>query len=285
MSQQKLSSVETSHLRNALGKLNTPEKDAMVKAAIASQQVQKFLPYYSAVRFQFQQTGTGPWVYTLPAGNVVKAFTYGQGDAAAFQSLAGFPSAFGSATWAETNLLPGASLGGKSVSVRGISLYLGESSDAELTKLVWENVYADISTDGVNRYELLGRLGRIPGGGGLEGAAARSYVAPPIPGQAFAAVGNMTNGQPHASNSMRLPSPISWNPSGSKDSNFQVRFQNDRAVVYTTPAAVANTLEPATTTFAGAAAWTAPVGTARGTYVDVIVYLQAVELIDRSDNS
>lgn len=261
-------------LKSGLAKLTDREKSAIAAKVMSSQKVRKNLTYYSKVRFQFALSGAGPFVYTMNQGTKVTAFTYGIGDAANTQN-SGFAAGF-VATEAETNLLSGASTGGKQIRIHGISLYLVEGSEIELAKLLWANVYADVTTDGQNRLFLLGPLGRIPGGGGLEGSNARSLLAEPPIAQNYAGVGNVNNGQPHAGNFLPLQEPVDWNPAGKQDSSFAVRFTVARTIAFTT------TLAADRAAAAGVAAWTHPAAAALGTYVDVTVCLKAVEKVDRS---
>ncbi len=153
----------------------------IARKAVRSQIVRKQKSYYSTIRFPFNVTPVptgGPptqWDFTLAKKKVI-AFSYGvQDDAGA----AGFPKDF-IATEAETNLIAKGDTGGATVEISGISLYLGETSDARLTKLIWANTFVDITLDGSNRYTLLGRMGRIPSSGGLYGTGDSLITTPPL---------------------------------------------------------------------------------------------------------
>jgi hypothetical protein len=140
----------------------------IARKALRSQIVRKQKSYYSTIRFPFNVTPVpgqaGQFDFTLAKKKVV-AFSYGVQDDA---TAAGFAKDF-IATEAETNLIAKGDTGGATVEISGISLYLGETSDARLAKLIWANTFVDITLDGSNRYTLLGRMGRIPSSGGLYG--------------------------------------------------------------------------------------------------------------------
>ena len=245
------------------------------QAAINSQIVRKQKSYYSLVRFPFTVSGSGPYTYTLAANTVSKAFTYGTSETA---TIAGFDSSF-TATDAETNMTARFDTGGATVMIYGIALHPTEVSDAHLVKLLWANSFVDITLDGVQRYSLLGRPGRIPGGGGLFGAGA-SYVIPPSTrDQIQFNVGSLSNGVPHIDNYLALTEPLNWMPMGMGDSKFQVRFTVARTLTHTATARAADAT-------VAMAAWAPPTSTgAVGTYVDVMTYLKTIELLPRSQNA
>jgi hypothetical protein len=247
----------------------------IARKALKSQIVRKQKSYYSTIRFPFNVTpvaaGGGPvtqWDFTLAKKKVV-AFSYGVQDDA---TAAGFPKDFIS-TEAETNLVAKGDTGGATVEISGISLYLGETSDARLAKLIWANTFVDITLDGSNRYTLLGRMGRIPSSGGLYGLGDSFIQTPPL-GASTAQVGALTNGLPQANNFMRLSEKIRWNPSSKIDSKFQLRFEVVRDIGFRV------TARPPSPNVAGFTPPTNPGD--EGTFVDVVVYLQTQELLPRT---
>jgi len=249
---------------------------AIAKEALDSQIVKKHKSMYSAVRFQFTPStpAAGVTTYTLTTSSTkIRAFSYGIGDD---MSTAGFNSSlsgYGEATEAETNLIGKNDTNGAVVKITGVSLYLSETSDAALAKLVWANTYVDTTLDGVSQYLLIGRMGRIPSAGGLYGNGDSLVTAPPLRSQ-IAQVGVVSNGMPQSGNFLRLGEPIWWHPSGKTDSKFQVRFQVVRNL------SIASASRAAA---AGVTAYTPPVSLGDpGTFVDVIVYLQCTEYAKRS---
>jgi hypothetical protein len=249
---------------------------AIAKEALDSQIVKKHKSIYSAVRFQFTPSApaAGVTTYTLNTSNTkIRAFSYGIGDD---MGTAGFNSAvagFAAATEAETNLISKNDTNGAVIKITGLSLYLSETSDAALAKLVWANTYVDTTLDGVSQYLLIGRMGRIPSAGGLYGNGDSLVTQPGLLSE-VAQVGVVSNGMPQANNFLRLGEPIWWHPASKTDSKFQVRFQVVRNLT------VASTARAAA---AGITAYTPPVNLGDpGTFVDVIVYLQCTEYMKRS---
>lgn len=250
--------------------------NAIAKEALASQVVKKYKSFYSTVRFQFvpSSPSAGVTTYTLKSTtNMVRAFSYGIGDdmvnAGFSQSLTGY----GAATKAETNLISKNDTNGAVVKVTGISLYLSETSDPALAKLVWANTFVDTTLDGVSEYLLIGRMGRIPAAGGLYGNG-DSPVTTPALGAGMAQVSHVSNGMPTADNYHKLGEPIWWHPASKTDSKFQVRFQVVRDLTVTAAARAAG---------AGVTAYTPPANLGDpGTFVDVVVYLRAIEFTKRS---
>lgn len=273
------SKAEQAALASGTAKTTPQERSAMVKRALNSQTVRKKRSYWSKVRFQWVVTGSGPWTYTINTGLRISAFSYGKDDA--LGAAQGFLTTFGTATEAETNLLQKGDTGGATVKVYGLSFYLSEKSDAELTKEIWDNAWSDITLDGSTRYLLLGKPGRIPASGGLFGSG-RSYVVESAQNAPYATVDHQSNGYPHQDNVFSLPSPITWNPVGAQDSKLQVRFGVDRTLTYTAAGRPAPSGTGVTVPIAG---WVPPTTTgANGTFVDITVYLACVEEIPRSTN-
>lgn len=247
---------------------------AIAREAINSQIVRKSKSYYSTVRFQFTPT-TNPQnpnevTYSLKGGTKLRAFSYGLGDT---MESAGFSKDFGVSTEADTNLISKGDTNGAVVKIVGVSLYLAETSDARLTKLVWANTYVDTTLDGVKEYMLIGRMGRIPAAGGLYGSGDSAIVTPSLTANS-AQVGAFTNGIPQSTNFLRLGEPIWWHSAGKTDSKFQVRFMVARDMSWTT------TARPASP---GVEAFSPPTKPGDdGTYVDVVTYLQTWEYKKRS---
>ncbi len=255
---------------------NVPSQvsSAIAREAINSQIVRKSKSYYSAVRFQFQPStnaqNPNEVTYTMKSGTKLRAFSYGLGDT---METAGFGKDFGIATEADTNLIGRGDTNGAVVKIVGVSLYLAETSDARLTKLVWANTFVDTTLDGVKEHMLIGRMGRIPAAGGLYGSGDSLVVTPSLAANS-AQVGAMTNGIPQSTNFLKLGEPIWWHSAGRTDSRFQVRFQVARDMKWT---ATARPASPGIEEFKPP---TTPGD--EGTYVDVITYLQTWEYKKRS---
>ncbi len=242
--------------------------------ALARQSIRKHKSYYSAVRFQFtptpNQANPNQIDYRLTMNQPLRAFSYGLGDS---METAGFIKDFGQATEAETNLIAKGDTNGATVNITGISLYLGETSDARLTQLIWANTWVDCTLNVVDRYVLIGRMGRIPAAGGLYGSGA-SMVQTPTASARNSMVSSLTNGMPQMNNYLRLGEKIRWNPLSREDSKFQVRFQVAR------PIAAQAIARPGAT---GIEPFDPPTKSGQeGTYVDVLVYLQCEEIAPRS---
>jgi len=249
---------------------------AIAKEALDSQIVKKHKSIYSAVRFQFTPSApaAGVTTFTLNTSSTkIRAFSYGIGDD---MTTAGFNdqlAGYSTATEAETNLISKNDTNGAVIKITGISLYLSETSDAALAKLIWANTYVDTTLDGVNQYLLIGRMGRIPSAGGLYGNG-DSLVTQPGLTEQIARAGVVSNGMPQANNYLRLGEPIWWHPASKTDSKFQIRFQVVRNL---------SIVSTARTAGAGVTAYTPPVNAGDpGTFVDVTVYLQCVEYMKRS---
>lgn len=265
-------------LQNATRNVPPEVRKTIAKTALESQIVQKQKSYYSTVRFQFRVTAPpassemqqGPYRYMIARGTKLVAFAYGENDE---PKVAGFPPSFGLATYAETNLNTKGDTGGSTVLVYGVSLYLGELSDARLAKLIWANTFVDITLNGSDRYALLGRMGRIPSAGGLYGSG-ESLVSTPDTNSGSSHVGALTNGLPQADNFMRLAEPLTWNPTGQTDSRFQVRFEVARDISFEVRGR---------DNAGGAMPYSPPAAEGDvGTYVDVTTYLQTIEYTPRS---
>ena len=269
-SEQIRKNMQLQHIRT---QVPAASRKAIAGAALSSQIVNKQKSYYSTVRFQFAVAGAGPYTYTLAKGTRVIAFSYGINDAPA---TAGFDASFGNATEADTNLLTKGDTGGATVKIYGLALYLGELSDAHLAKQVWANTFVDVTLNGSDRYALLGRMGRIPGAGGLVGLGESRISTPDVRNTWSRAHSMMTNGNPDAANYLRLAEPLNWLPVGGADSRFQIRFETARAITETVAARAAIDAD-------GIAAFAPPtVLGAIGTYVDVVTYLHAMEFMPRS---
>jgi hypothetical protein len=244
---------------------------AIMEAALSSQTVQKQRNFYSTLRFAWTTTGAvDPVVYSLAAGRRV-AFSYGVGETDPAQS--GFVS-YGSMTELETNVQQKNDTGGAIVQIYGLSIQIGELSDADLVKQLFASAYADITLNGVDRYVLLGRLSRIPGAGGLYGVGETRVQTPGIQ-EVTGRTTALTNGIPDASNFLKLAEPLTWHPVGHNESRFGVRIDIPRALTHSTA------VRPAIANYQ--AAYTPPSAlNARGTYVDLIVNLHTIESMPRS---
>jgi hypothetical protein len=248
----------------------------IAQEAVRSQVANAKKQYYSTIRFAFNVEEVPPaqpggpvtaWKYTLARDRLI-AFSYGIQDVA---TSAGFADGY-MPSELDTNLITKGDTGGATVEIHGLSLYLSETSDAHLARLIWANTFVDISLDGSNRYRLLGKMGRIPQGGGLYGAG-QSLVAPPPLNASSAMVGTLTNGIPASGNYMKLER-IRWNPSSKVDSKFQLRFFVPKPLSFTVSKRDAAP---------GTAPFQPPIKTGdEGTVVDVTCYLHTREIMPRS---
>jgi hypothetical protein len=267
--------AKDAHLLHKARQVPSDVRKFIANKAVRSQVVTKQKSYYSAVRFPFDvtpvQSPAGQpqtYQYSLQRKQVI-AFSYGVSED---MTSAGYPANY-RATEAETNLITKGDTGGAVVEIYGISLHLDETSDAHLAKLIWSNVFADVTLDGTTRYALLGRLGRITSPGGLYGTGESRIVTPPL-GASTASVGVLTNGMPTAHNFYKLTEKIRWNPSSMIDSKFQIRFETKRDIQ------VSATARP---DGLGVASFAPPDTSGKiGTYVDVVVYLHTHEIMPRT---
>lgn len=194
------------------------------------------LPYYSTVRFQFERTGAGPYVYTL-ARNPVRAFSYGEGQTDC--TAAGFPTGY-TATHAETNLLEKQQTNAsEEVEITALGCLIEPGSDARMAALVCRNVFCELSLNGDQQLYRLGTIPMLPGGGGLMGGGVDDAGTQPIPG-GRPSYSFVSNGWPAVKNDKRLPGGIVWRNKAKRDSMLSVIFTpasvkvSSRTISYTT---------------------------------------------------
>jgi hypothetical protein len=228
--------------------------------------------YYSAVRFAWAISGAGPYTYTLTSGEERRAFGYAWGEDLTGANV-GYPTGYGTATYAETNLLAkGETNAGQKVSIRGISAYVTADSDPYLAQQTFENVHVSIAMNGDDRNIRLGRLAFIPASGGLagHGISMIGNGPPPINKPYHVGVGSLSNGMPSVNNYLPLPYQLDWMPKGGADSTLTVRMIAARTVTATGTARAADTAN-------GIQAYAPPSAAgAAGTYVGVILRLHCV---------
>lgn len=264
-----------------LSKLS-PNQIAAVKAArqgarravnVASRErsVQAY-PYYSTVVFSFKRgTPTGTLYPFTTSAAPRRAFTYAIGDDL---QQAGAPTSGTTATPCETNLVNrGQTLAGELVKVYGISAYLGATSDPICAARVFEACSVAISLNGDQQTYRLGRMGFLPGAGGLFGGNITEAVTPAVNGgPAFA--GGIANGNPVSGSFYRLPAPIWWQSAGNADSTLAIVVNVDRPEFLDLSV---NGREAAT----GVEAWTPP----ENFFVSVTFRLHTISKSARSVNA
>lgn len=258
---------------------------AMQRGGGLREHTEQSYPYYSRVRFQFNATAAGgppaTNTYALPAGYVVKAFNYAQG-----QNLSGAGFLAGNASAIDTNLIKQSeTIGGETVKIYGISFLLDADSDAELTRLVFSNVSVRLGLNGDQNVYNFGPLSMMPGGGGLHGVGRADAVEPPLL-ERFATVGVLSNGLPGTANYFRLPTPIIWRPPGSTDASLVITCVADRGITITSTNRVAVAGAAGTT---GATGYTGPIASGTnsvlGTYTGGWFRLHSVTKAARSVNA
>jgi hypothetical protein len=253
-----------------------------VKQLLAKQTTEAWNVYWSSVRLGWTVTGAGPYTYALAAGTEYRAFGYGIGDDLTVSSV-GYPSGYGVATAAETNLLKRSStVSGDLVEIHGMSIYLTADSDPYLALKTIENTSVVIAMNGEQQSYKLGVPGFAPGGGGLFGVG-QSQILPPSQLEAFASnIGALANGMPTIDNFLPFPAPVYWKPEGSPDSSLIIKMRVERALSETATARAAVAAGAGTS---GASAFAPPTATgAYGTWVGFRVRLHSRQIAYRSTN-
>lgn len=266
--------MATQNLQAALA--NNPAAQAELKAAIAaskrgaisSQRVKSTLFYWSKVRLAGVVASSQ---LTMPAAKV-SAFSYGLQQA---MVAAGFPTAFGNATEADTNLeQPGQTNSGETVEILGVGIQLCSDTDGELARQIAPHLCVRmVRANGTPTR--LGPMTMLPGGGGLFGGASTRLVETPL-NQATIERGVISNGYPSALNYRSLPEPILWTTVGTTDGILSVEVEQTRPVTITLP--------PTRAATAGVAAYIAPGTGGAGTYLDAWVCLYTSAVQARSGN-
>lgn len=239
------------------------------------------LPYWSTVRFQASRAAGPPVAFTIDT-TTRKAFSYQVGGSPV---PAGFLTAYGQATEAETNLLaPSQTRNNQDFWLWGIAFWLSSDSEAALARRVWRETDVTISLNGDQQIPL-GTLEMFPGAGGLYGTGVSFIKSPDLatPGAVDNGTGSplpiLQNGNPMAGNFFRLNQPFKWAGIGSQgaDSALIMNFTPRRSITETSAAARAAA--------AGVSAFTPPAAAGDiGTYVDVRVHLVGVSVAKRSVN-
>ena len=238
-------------------------------------------PYYSFVRFQWTITNPAPGVtlYTLAAGQVRRAFGYAIGDDLA---VAGYQfGANNTATELETNLVNKSQTNsGQTVRVMGMSLYVTADSDAWLVRGLAERTSVTLGMNGEENKFRMGRMGFLPGAGGLVGGGTSSIIRPGVLDQ-YQQIQYGTNGLPGRENYYPLPFNLIWQKAGRIDSTLVMLLELKREISFsvTARAAGGGGGDPQIE------AWAPPQAPGDlGTYVDVGVRLHTVQVAKRSVN-
>lgn len=223
----------------------TADEEACLDALESQKRVTSW-PYYSAVKFFAPRVGTppGPYTYALAQGTQVRAFSY------AVQQLmtsAGFTAADGNASIADTNLTQANQttggqnflIHGLAIQLQGASLHLNDGQsgnrrvrlpDARFTGALFECVSVELSLNGDENRFRLGRIGMVPGAGGLTGDA---YDA--VGGLSFAGQGKTlaypNNGWATRANYFRINEGLIWRNQSNSDANLNIIFTVNRPFV------------------------------------------------------
>lgn len=225
------------------------------------------MPYFSRVRFAISRAGADPYTYTLSAGTNVRAFNYGVNTDMGSAGISSY-----NATPADTNLTTaGKTLAGQAVNIFGVAILVNPVTDFEFLRLAAHRISVQIGLNGDDATLKLGTLLNLPSIGGLQGWGNTSIKPPPLASaDNFAYLG--TNGVPVAQNFRQIPEGIWWMPEGSKDSQFNIKFNCEEAVVTSSIAA--------RTAAAGIQAFTPPATI----YLDFTVHLMTASQSPQSAN-
>jgi len=229
--------------------------------------------YWSTTRFRTTLAGGIFTIDTTPR----TFFGYKVGDSLV---QAGF-AAGSTASRAETNLTVSGSTteDNADVIVWGMGIEIGTNNQQpELTAELFRQLDLIMSLSSTTKI-YLGPPTLYPCPGGLNGQGTSKLVQGSSQGYSGAQLSYLSNGLPAQGNLRKLPTPWRWNSIGSnkKDTALQVTATPQAAVnVTATPAhgAGADAIV--------APAWALPA--AVDTYVDLRMYLQVIEISDRSDN-
>lgn len=190
------------------------------------------MPYYSRVVFALARAGADPYTYTLAQGTNVRAFSYGANQDMGSAGLTGTL-----ATPADTNLTTaGKTLAGQAVGIFGVSVLVNPVTDFEFLRIAAQHISVQIGLNGDDATLKLGTLLNLPSIGGLFGVGDSAIAIPPLANARQSAFLG-SNGWPMSSNYRNIPEGIWWMPEGQKDSQLNIKFNAERAVVSSSIAA------------------------------------------------
>ncbi len=268
------SGVRSDRLRRAISRL---PGEAIRSLRERGDIVVKTEPYYSRLRIPMTVTGTAPYAYALAKGEF-SAFDYAQGDSMA---NAGFPAAapYDRATKADTNLISRSeTVNNEWVFIDGIALVFLPTTDVEVAKRVIPDAYCRFDMNGTLDLIKLGNPLLLGGGPGLFGAGESRVVTPNAFETRAQIPGFLSNGMPDPGGVKKLNDVLLWGPKSSSDSNLKFVWEQTRAVSFTATARAADAA-------VGIPAWTPAAATGDvGTYLEVMVMLDCVQLTSRGSN-
>lgn len=235
---------------------------------VANQEYQLALPYYSKVKFFAPRVGAGagPFTWTIGAGTISNAFSYGIGEA---KVPAGFIADDGPATGSDTNLERGSqTISGELLHITGIAVSpqpMGSHVVAAVNRLRAHDYHVMAAISSMTSLRLimnsrqvylLGNPLMIPGAGGLAGSGKNLSGLHAYSGdQVDVQFGS--NGVAARANYYAIPEGIFWMPQGSRDSQLQLEFRIDRNLIFTSGGDIDNAAANVVAA-AGVSAWTYP---------------------------
>src|ERR1700728_3209248 len=233
-------------------------------------------PYYSRVRLTPTITadGSNNTTYSFAAGTAVTPFQYGQG-----QQVSGVPAsltAYNAATAADTNIQTARQTNdGALVVIRGVKMHLGALNDPVMAMSLWlELTLTSGFGSNTNAYKHALPF-MSPGASGLFGGGSTTGQAPNTYDTFGVMPGNLCNGMPLDSNVHLVDDQICWFPqaANSAESNFGMSLYLGRAVSYVSPGRAAGIIATGGTSGSIPAIVPAITAGARGTFVDIWVWL------------
>jgi len=232
--------------------------------------------YWSTCRFRVTKAGAGPFTYTIDT-TTRTFFNYKVGDNLV---PAGF-AAGATATRAETNLTVAGSTteDNADVIVWGMGLEVcSNNQQPDLVGELFRQLDLIMSLSSTTKIYLGGPT-LYPCPGGLNGLGISKIAQGATNDNQGAETSFLNNGLPAQGNLRKLPTPWRWNSIGSnkKDTALQIAATPANAAVVTGATIPASGLDPIA--YPG---WTVPAEEA--VFVDVRMYLQVIEISDRSDN-
>jgi len=226
-------------LDRALSNVNPGDRQAIGQAALDSQNTVTEDPYYSKGRIpaDVSTDESGVSTYTVAKGTTAVLFSYGVNDPL---SAAGFPSALGQATYAETNLLHGSETNGPEwMVIDGIGLILTADNDPFFLRKITPHTFMSAGFGGAVTTYKWGPMLFWPGGSGLFGLGQDHFEAPALPGGQPQLSGSVTSGIPGAEDYAKQMDTIIWGPKGQADSTFSAQVLVTRQVQWTSTAVAA----------------------------------------------